>query len=219
MLLQQKTMSILLVFGREDSQSDGFWWAAEHLSYRCTIARTPENALEAYLSHHHDVVIIDARQSNYSSSSGSCATTPASSATSSSADSRTAAGKVNGGSSSAVSTFDAEALCRSIKATKASLYTVLVAVTKKPAGNEEEPSVLPLLKAGFTRAFTPSARPGRRWRGSSPRHKGPWGSQGGLANHCATDALLDGKKKNKKMSRSNRKDRRRKRKGRRRWMK
>ncbi|RUS91914.1 hypothetical protein EGW08_000316, partial [Elysia chlorotica] len=71
---------ILLVFGREDSQSDGFWWAAERLSYRCTIARTPENALEAYLSHHHDVVIIDARQSNHGSSS----TTPASSSSTSS---------------------------------------------------------------------------------------------------------------------------------------
>ncbi|KAK3725689.1 hypothetical protein RRG08_043105 [Elysia crispata] len=106
--MKSKQYPILLVFGREDSQSDGFWWAAERLSYRCTIARTPENALEAYLSHHHDVVIIDARQSSHGSSTST--TTPSS--TSSSVESRTApAGKINGSSGNAVSTFDAEALC------------------------------------------------------------------------------------------------------------
>ncbi|GFO12096.1 hypothetical protein PoB_003860100 [Plakobranchus ocellatus] len=34
----------------------------------------------------------------------------------------------------------------------------------------------------------PSVRPGRRWRGSNPRQKGPCRSQGGLTSHCATDA-------------------------------
>ncbi|CAL1526431.1 unnamed protein product, partial [Lymnaea stagnalis] len=85
---------VLLVFGKEDGQSDGFWWAAEKLGYRCTIAGTPENALETYLKYQYDVVIIDARSANHN-----C--------------------------------FDAEALCRSIKATKASEFTVLVAVTKR----------------------------------------------------------------------------------------
>ncbi|KAH3843383.1 hypothetical protein DPMN_116898 [Dreissena polymorpha] len=48
--------------------------------------------------------------------------------------------------------FDAEALCRSIRATKASEHTVIVAVTKKHIHTDkEEPSILPLLKAGFSR--------------------------------------------------------------------
>ncbi|GFN91738.1 LOW QUALITY PROTEIN: hypothetical protein PoB_001824400 [Plakobranchus ocellatus] len=37
-------------------------------------------------------------------------------------------------------------------------------------------------------AFGPSVRPGRRWRGSNPRQKGPCRSQSGLASHCAIDA-------------------------------
>ncbi|GFN99602.1 hypothetical protein PoB_002610800 [Plakobranchus ocellatus] len=37
-------------------------------------------------------------------------------------------------------------------------------------------------------AFRPSVGPGRRWRSSNPRQKGPCRSQGGLASHCATDA-------------------------------
>ena len=52
---------VLLVFAREDGQSDGFWWAAEKGSYKCNIARNPEGALELFLSKHHDVVIIDHR--------------------------------------------------------------------------------------------------------------------------------------------------------------
>ncbi|XP_059156380.1 high affinity cAMP-specific and IBMX-insensitive 3',5'-cyclic phosphodiesterase 8B-like [Physella acuta] len=116
MLLKQKAMSVLLVFGKEDGQSDGFWWAAEKLGYRCNIAGTPENALETYLKYQYDVVVIDARSAHHNS-------------------------------------FDAEALCRSIKATKASEFTVLVAVTKRYCDDKEEPSILPLLQAGFTRRY------------------------------------------------------------------
>ncbi|GFN83456.1 hypothetical protein PoB_000996200 [Plakobranchus ocellatus] len=39
------------------------------------------------------------------------------------------------------------------------------------------------------KVFRPSVRPERRWRGSKPRQKGFCKSQGGLASHCATDAL------------------------------
>lgn len=54
-------LQILLVFGKEDAQSDGFWWAAGRLGYCCNIARNPESALECYLDKHHDVVILDHR--------------------------------------------------------------------------------------------------------------------------------------------------------------
>ncbi|XP_052278369.1 high affinity cAMP-specific and IBMX-insensitive 3',5'-cyclic phosphodiesterase 8B-like isoform X1 [Dreissena polymorpha] len=57
--------------------------------------------------------------------------------------------------------FDAEALCRSIRATKASEHTVIVAVTKKHIHTDkEEPSILPLLKAGFSRRFLESSNVG-----------------------------------------------------------
>ncbi|XP_005098745.2 high affinity cAMP-specific and IBMX-insensitive 3',5'-cyclic phosphodiesterase 8B, partial [Aplysia californica] len=69
MLLHQKAMSVLLVFGREDRQSDGFWWAAEKLGYRCNITSSPETALETYLTHNHDTVIIDARQTTTNTNS------------------------------------------------------------------------------------------------------------------------------------------------------
>ncbi|CAG5118716.1 unnamed protein product, partial [Candidula unifasciata] len=49
--------------------------------------------------------------------------------------------------------LDAEALSRSIKAAKTSDYTVLVAVTKRYSEDIEEPSILPLLKAGFSRRY------------------------------------------------------------------
>lgn len=114
MKLKQRSMSILLVFAREDSQSDAFWWAAEKGSYKCNIARNPEGALESFLSKHHDVVIIDHRYNK---------------------------------------SFDAEALCRSIRATKASEHTLLVAVTKKFPPDKDEPSILPLLKTGFNKRF------------------------------------------------------------------
>ncbi|XP_012942280.1 high affinity cAMP-specific and IBMX-insensitive 3',5'-cyclic phosphodiesterase 8B [Aplysia californica] len=135
MLLHQKAMSVLLVFGREDRQSDGFWWAAEKLGYRCNITSSPETALETYLTHNHDTVIIDARQTttntNSSNSSSSSKTT--------------------------TSTFDAEALCRSIKATKCSENTVLVAVTSRTSADQEEQPIFSLIKAGFTRRYEENA--------------------------------------------------------------
>lgn len=51
----------MLVFAKEDAQSDGFWWAADRVGYKCNITRNPEGALECYLDKHHDVVIIDNR--------------------------------------------------------------------------------------------------------------------------------------------------------------
>ncbi|XP_048248345.1 high affinity cAMP-specific and IBMX-insensitive 3',5'-cyclic phosphodiesterase 8B-like isoform X1 [Haliotis rufescens] len=112
--LNQHTMSILLVFAKEDAQSDGFWCAADRIGYKCNISRNPEGALECFLDKHHDLVVIDHRSTKH---------------------------------------FDAEALCRSIRATKASEHTVLVAVTKGHTTDKEEPSILQLLKSGFNRRY------------------------------------------------------------------
>uniref|UniRef100_A0AAY4DK55 Phosphodiesterase n=1 Tax=Denticeps clupeoides TaxID=299321 RepID=A0AAY4DK55_9TELE len=83
---------VLLVFAKEDSQSNGFCWACEKANFRCSVARTPESALECFLEKHHDLVIIDHRHSRY---------------------------------------FDAEALCRSIRAVNSSENTVIVAIVKR----------------------------------------------------------------------------------------
>ncbi|XP_071844732.1 high affinity cAMP-specific and IBMX-insensitive 3',5'-cyclic phosphodiesterase 8B-like isoform X2 [Apostichopus japonicus] len=51
-------------------------------------------------------------------------------------------------------TIDAVALCRSLRATKPSEFTIILAVTKKSNNTDkEEPSILPLLNAGFNRRY------------------------------------------------------------------
>ncbi|XP_078221417.1 high affinity cAMP-specific and IBMX-insensitive 3',5'-cyclic phosphodiesterase 8B isoform X13 [Callithrix jacchus] len=108
------SVKVLLIFAKEDSQSDGFWWACDRAGYRCNIARTPESALECFLDKHHEIIVIDHRQTQ---------------------------------------NFDAEAVCRSIRATNPSEHTVILAVVSRVSDDHEEASVLPLLHAGFNRRF------------------------------------------------------------------
>ncbi|KAB0374732.1 hypothetical protein FD755_013224, partial [Muntiacus reevesi] len=107
-------LTVLLIFAKEDSQSDGFWWACDRAGYSCSIARTPESALECFLDKHHEIIVIDHRQTR---------------------------------------NFDAEAVCRSIRATNPSEHAVILAVVSQASSNYEEASVLPLLHAGFNRRF------------------------------------------------------------------
>ncbi|XP_064868484.1 high affinity cAMP-specific and IBMX-insensitive 3',5'-cyclic phosphodiesterase 8A isoform X1 [Oncorhynchus nerka] len=51
--------------------------------------------------------------------------------------------------------FDAESLCRSIRALTSSENTVIVAVVKRP--DREEASVMPLIKSGFNRRYVENA--------------------------------------------------------------
>ncbi|PNI73252.1 PDE8B isoform 10, partial [Pan troglodytes] len=115
MRLTQDPIQVLLIFAKEDSQSDGFWWACDRAGYRCNIARTPESALECFLDKHHEIIVIDHRQTQ---------------------------------------NFDAEAVCRSIRATNPSEHTVILAVVSPVSDDHEEASVLPLLHAGFNRVCT-----------------------------------------------------------------
>uniref|UniRef100_A0AAZ3PLT3 Phosphodiesterase n=1 Tax=Oncorhynchus tshawytscha TaxID=74940 RepID=A0AAZ3PLT3_ONCTS len=80
---------VLLVFAKEDGQSDAFWWACDRAGFRCNIARTPESAVECFLDKNHEIVVIDGRHSQY---------------------------------------FEAEAVCRLVRATKPSEHTVLLAI-------------------------------------------------------------------------------------------
>ncbi|XP_071372609.1 high affinity cAMP-specific and IBMX-insensitive 3',5'-cyclic phosphodiesterase 8B isoform X4 [Centroberyx affinis] len=114
MRLTQEPIQVLLVFAKEDSQSDAFWWACDRAGFRCNIARTPESAVECFLDKHHEIVVIDGRHSRY---------------------------------------FEPEAVCRLIRATKPSENTVLLAVVPQKPPDQEEPSVLPLLCAGFSRRY------------------------------------------------------------------
>ncbi|XP_034458273.1 high affinity cAMP-specific and IBMX-insensitive 3',5'-cyclic phosphodiesterase 8B [Hippoglossus hippoglossus] len=114
MRLTQEPIQVLLVFAKEDSQSDAFWWACDRAGFRCNIARTPESGVECYLDKHHEIIVIDGRHSRY---------------------------------------FEPEAVCRLIRATKPSENTVILAVVPQKPPDQEEPSVLPLLCAGFSRRF------------------------------------------------------------------
>lgn len=63
---------VLLVFAEDDDQSNGFRWACEKAGFRCSIARTPESALECFLDKHHDIIIIDHRHSRYFDAEALC---------------------------------------------------------------------------------------------------------------------------------------------------
>ncbi|XP_040269982.1 high affinity cAMP-specific and IBMX-insensitive 3',5'-cyclic phosphodiesterase 8A-like isoform X2 [Bufo bufo] len=113
MRLHQDQLQVLLVFAKEDSQSNGFCCACEKAGFKSNIAKTPESALESFLDKRHEIIIIDHRQSR-------C--------------------------------FDAEALCRSIRATKPSENSVIIAVVRKQS-DRDETSIMPLISAGFTRRY------------------------------------------------------------------
>ncbi|KAM9841512.1 high affinity cAMP-specific and IBMX-insensitive 3',5'-cyclic phosphodiesterase 8B isoform 2-T2 [Aulostomus maculatus] len=114
MRLTQEPIQVLLVFAKEDSQSDAFWWACDRAGFRCNITRTPESAVECFLDKHHEIIVIDGRHSRQ---------------------------------------FEPEVVCRMIRATKPSENTVILAVVPQKAPDQDEPSVLPLLCAGFSRRF------------------------------------------------------------------
>uniref|UniRef100_A0A669BLV9 Phosphodiesterase n=1 Tax=Oreochromis niloticus TaxID=8128 RepID=A0A669BLV9_ORENI len=72
MCLAMSLLQVLLVFAKEDSQSNGFCWACEKANFRCSMARTPESALECFLEKHHDLVIIDHRHSRHFDAEALC---------------------------------------------------------------------------------------------------------------------------------------------------
>uniref|UniRef100_A0A4W3GJ48 Phosphodiesterase n=1 Tax=Callorhinchus milii TaxID=7868 RepID=A0A4W3GJ48_CALMI len=72
MRLTQEPLQVLLVFAKEDNQSDSFWWACDKAGYKCNIARTPESALECFLDKHHEIIIIDHRHAKYFDAEAVC---------------------------------------------------------------------------------------------------------------------------------------------------
>ncbi|TFK15742.1 methylcrotonoyl-CoA carboxylase beta chain, mitochondrial [Platysternon megacephalum] len=72
MRLTQDPVQVLLIFAKEDNQSDGFWWACDRAGYRCNFARTPESALECFLDKHHEIIVIDHRHARYFDAEAIC---------------------------------------------------------------------------------------------------------------------------------------------------
>uniref|UniRef100_A0A8C0VBZ3 Phosphodiesterase n=1 Tax=Cyanistes caeruleus TaxID=156563 RepID=A0A8C0VBZ3_CYACU len=64
-LLTQYPIQVLLIFAKEDNQSNGFWWACDRAGYRCNVAWTLESALECFLDKHQEIIVIDHRNSKY----------------------------------------------------------------------------------------------------------------------------------------------------------
>nr|CAD7586881.1 unnamed protein product [Timema genevievae] len=54
-------IAVLLVFPKDDFNSDALWYASEKLGYECHLARTENAAVEVFESRHHDIVIVDNR--------------------------------------------------------------------------------------------------------------------------------------------------------------
>ncbi|KAF3832855.1 hypothetical protein F7725_026520 [Dissostichus mawsoni] len=115
----------------QDSQSNGFCWACEKANFRCSMARTPESALECFLEKHHDLVIIDHRHSRHFDAEALC---------------RDAV-------QCSLKALSDE--IQSIRAVNSSENTVIVAVVKRP--DREEASVMPLINAGFNRRYVENA--------------------------------------------------------------
>uniref|UniRef100_A0A8C5CM29 Phosphodiesterase n=1 Tax=Gadus morhua TaxID=8049 RepID=A0A8C5CM29_GADMO len=58
-------LQVLLVFAKEDSQSNGFCSACEKAGFRCSVVRSAESAAESFQEKHHDLVIMDHRHSRH----------------------------------------------------------------------------------------------------------------------------------------------------------
>ncbi|XP_067144564.1 LOW QUALITY PROTEIN: high affinity cAMP-specific and IBMX-insensitive 3',5'-cyclic phosphodiesterase 8B-like [Centruroides vittatus] len=63
MCLNRQKIKALLIFPKEDAQSDALKWAAEKLQYECSMVYDPEKALEEYLNRRHHLIFVDSRQS------------------------------------------------------------------------------------------------------------------------------------------------------------
>ncbi|XP_028921832.1 high affinity cAMP-specific and IBMX-insensitive 3',5'-cyclic phosphodiesterase 8A isoform X2 [Ornithorhynchus anatinus] len=61
MRFHQDQLQVLLVFAKEDNQSNGFCLACEKAGFTCTVAKSPQSALECFLDKHHEIVVIDHR--------------------------------------------------------------------------------------------------------------------------------------------------------------
>uniref|UniRef100_A0A8C5BNU8 Phosphodiesterase n=1 Tax=Gadus morhua TaxID=8049 RepID=A0A8C5BNU8_GADMO len=72
MKLFKDQLQVLLVFAKEDSQSNGFCSACEKAGFRCSVVRSAESAAESFQEKHHDLVIMDHRHSRHFDAEALC---------------------------------------------------------------------------------------------------------------------------------------------------
>ncbi|XP_051580105.1 high affinity cAMP-specific and IBMX-insensitive 3',5'-cyclic phosphodiesterase 8A isoform X2 [Myxocyprinus asiaticus] len=72
MKLYEDQLQVLLVFAKDDPQSNAFCWACERAGFKCNVARTPDAALESFLEKNHDLIVIDHRHSRYFDAEALC---------------------------------------------------------------------------------------------------------------------------------------------------
>ncbi|XP_020904916.1 high affinity cAMP-specific and IBMX-insensitive 3',5'-cyclic phosphodiesterase 8A isoform X2 [Exaiptasia diaphana] len=64
MKLFQPVMQVMLVFAKEDAQTESFVQASERASYKYSICKTSEAAMEVFLNNQPEVIFIDMRDSS-----------------------------------------------------------------------------------------------------------------------------------------------------------
>uniref|UniRef100_A0A8C1GSY7 Phosphodiesterase n=1 Tax=Cyprinus carpio TaxID=7962 RepID=A0A8C1GSY7_CYPCA len=72
MKLYEDQLQVLLVFAKDDAQSNSFCGACERAGFRCNVARTPEAALESFQEKKHDLIIMDHRHSRFFDAEALC---------------------------------------------------------------------------------------------------------------------------------------------------
>ncbi|CAK9296753.1 unnamed protein product [Gordionus sp. m RMFG-2023] len=152
MVIKERQMNILLVFSKEDSQSDGFWWAAQRPGFKCDLVSSSETAVELYLNKNHDLIIIDRRKDKKNLARKKSSTDNFHTAINYNKDTLLELKKRN--EDNEMAHFDPDTLCRSLRATKCNDSTIIMAIIRT---NQEWVSetflAQDLLKAGFNKYF------------------------------------------------------------------
>ncbi len=81
-------LQVLLVFAKDDAQSNSFCWACERAGFRCNVTRSPEAAMESFQEKNHDLILIDHRHSRSFDAEALCRYVPESEARSTAEEQR-----------------------------------------------------------------------------------------------------------------------------------
>ncbi|XP_044179866.1 high affinity cAMP-specific and IBMX-insensitive 3',5'-cyclic phosphodiesterase 8A-like isoform X2 [Acropora millepora] len=140
MKLYQSPMQIMLVFSKEDAQTDSFLHAAERGGYVCQICKTSEEAMEQYINVQPDVVFIDMRGNSVIDGERLCRII------------RAKGPRENSIIIAVVKASHTKSHCLR------KIFTC--GIWKDHSPRSDEPLMLPLLKAGFDRRFIENANVG-----------------------------------------------------------
>ncbi|XP_068695220.1 high affinity cAMP-specific and IBMX-insensitive 3',5'-cyclic phosphodiesterase 8B-like isoform X2 [Montipora foliosa] len=140
MKLYQAPMQIMLVFSKEDAQTDSFLHAAERGGYVCQICKTSEEAMEQYINVQPDVIFIDMRGNSVIDGERLCRII------------RAKGPRENSIIIAVVKASHTKSHCLR------KIFTC--GIWKDHSPRSDEPLMLPLLKAGFDRRFVENANVG-----------------------------------------------------------